>query len=161
MSTNNVIRLLNSRKIQVQIFTLPPEKLGAQRTAEILNVPIQQVFKTIVLKKLQPRKYILALIPGDQSADLKAVARVMNEKKVILPTEQEAEQITGLQAGGISPLALLKPGFQVLADESIFDFEAIHISAGERGSNLKIGVRDLISLTNAKTAAISLTLTED
>ncbi len=161
MNTNNVIRILNSRKISYQLFQLPEEKLGAQRTAELLNVPLQQVFKTIVLKRTQPGKFILALIPGDQNANLKAIAHFLNEKKIFLPTEHEAEKITGLQAGGISPLALLKPGFQVLADISILEFGSVHISAGVRGANLKISVTDLLMLTKAKTAAISLPLEEN
>ncbi len=76
-------------------------------------------------------------------------------KKLILPTEREAEQITGLQAGGISPLALINKGFQVLIDTSVKDYDEIHISAGQRGLNIKIRLIDLVSLVNAKIHPIS------
>jgi Cys-tRNA(Pro)/Cys-tRNA(Cys) deacylase len=155
MSVNNVTRMLISKKIPYEVYELPAEKLGAQKTARLLNVPLEQVCKTIVIKRARPGKHILAIIPGNRSAQLKFIAEALGEKKVVLPTQNEAESITGLQAGGISPLALLNKGFQVLIDQSLSHFDEIHVSAGQRGLNLKIRLNDLISLTNAKVAPIS------
>ena len=86
-------------------------------------MPVAQVFKTIVILREKPGKPILAVIPGDCQANLKAIAGAVNEKKVRLPTQTEAEQLTGLQAGGISPLALINKGFQVLIHQSAANFE--------------------------------------
>ena len=155
MVINNVTRMLTSKKIPFELYELPQEKLGALKTAEILDVSIEKVCKTIVIKRIKPGKHILAVLPGNRIADLKLIAEVVGEKKVVLPTESEAEIITGLQAGGISPLALINKGFQVLIDESVGKFEEIHISAGQRGLNLKIKIEYLIKLTNAKIAPIS------
>ena len=41
--------------------------------------------------------------------------------------EKEAEGLTGLQAGGISPLALSHKGFQVLIDASAQQFDEIQV----------------------------------
>jgi len=155
MATNNVVRMLISKKIPFQLFELPEEKLGAQKTAQILNVPIEIVCKTIVVKRTTPGKPVLAILPGNRSVDLKLIASVLVEKKMILPTEREAEQITGLRAGGISPLALINKGFQVLVDTSVKDYDEIHISAGQRGLNIKLRLIDLVSLVNAKIHPIS------
>ena len=65
------------------------------------------------------------------------MAKAVGEKKVNLPTERQAEQLTGLQAGGISALALLNRGFQVLIDESAHSLEAFYISGGQRGLDLE------------------------
>jgi Cys-tRNA(Pro)/Cys-tRNA(Cys) deacylase len=86
---------------------------------------------------------------------LKLLASALGEKKVYLPTEREAEQLTGLQAGGISPLALINKGFQTVLDESAQQFSAIHISGGQRGLNIKLPVTDLLKLTNARLARVS------
>ncbi len=155
MRTNNVTRLLNSRKIPYTAFELPEEKLGAVETAQILGVPLDQVFKTIVVVREIKGKPILALVPGDKEVDLKALAKAVGEKKLRLPSEREAENLTGLQAGGISPLALINRGFQVILDESANNFLEIHISAGQRGLNLRLPVVDLIKLINAHLAVIS------
>lgn len=155
MKPTNVTRLLDQRKIAYTPHKLPPEKLGAQEAAFYLGVPAEQVFKTIVVKRLSQGKPILALVPGTHEVNLKALAKVLGEKKVKLPTQREAEQLTGLQAGGISPLALLNRGFQVILDSSAGKHQEIYISGGQRGLDIQLPVSDLISLTNAKTAEIS------
>jgi Cys-tRNA(Pro)/Cys-tRNA(Cys) deacylase len=155
MITNNVTRLLQSRKINYSAYDLPAEKLGAQESARLMGVPVHQVFKTIVVVREKPGKPILAVIPGDHEVDLKAVASALGEKKVKVPTQREAEQLTGLQAGGISPLALLQKGFTILIDAAVREFDEMHVSGGQRGLNLRLRGDDLIRLTNAKVAPIS------
>lgn len=152
---NNITRLLDSRKISYIAFETPPEKLGALETAGFLNVPPETVFKTIVVTREKPKKPILAVIPGPNSVDLKLLAAALGEKKVYLPTEREAEQLTGLQAGGISPLALINKGFQVVIDLAAQNYDEVHISGGQRGLNIKLPVADLIKLTTARLASIS------
>jgi Cys-tRNA(Pro)/Cys-tRNA(Cys) deacylase len=152
---NNVTRLLDAKHIPYQAFELPVEKLGAIETAQILQLPIEQVFKTIVVRREGKGKPILAVVPGSSEVDLKSLARAVAEKKLHLPTEREAEQLTGLQAGGISPLALVNRGFQVILDASATKYTQIHVSGGQRGLNILIPVKDFISLTNARLETIS------
>ena len=82
-------------------------------------------------------------------------AAFLGEKKVYLSTEREAEQWTGLQAGGISPLALLNKGFQVVLDDSAREQAEIHVSGGQRGLNLLIPVDAFVHLTKARVASVS------
>ncbi len=155
MPVNNVTRMLDAKKIPYQAFELPAEKLGALETARLLGVDPAQVFKTIVILREKAGKPILAVIPGTGEANLKTIAAAAGEKKVRLPTQREAETVTGLQAGGISPLALLQKGFQVILDESATQFDEIHISGGQRGLNIRLSVNALVDLTRAKKAAIT------
>ena len=150
MLTNNITRMLDAKKIPYRAFELPAEKLGAVETARYLEVPLEQVFKTIVVKREGKGKPILAVVPGTTEVDLKSLAKTLGEKKLYLPTEHEAEQITGLQAGGISPLALLNKGFQVVLDSSAASYDDIHISGGQRGLNIRLPVDALVKLTNAR-----------
>jgi Cys-tRNA(Pro)/Cys-tRNA(Cys) deacylase len=153
---NNITRLLDARRITYTAYELPVEKHGALETAHLLNVEPASVFKTIVVTRAKPKKPLLVLVPGPASVDLKLLASALGEKKVFLSTEREAEQLTGLQAGGISPLALINKGFQVVIDSSAKNYSAIHVSGGQRGLNIKLPVDDLIKLTNAHLAGISL-----
>lgn len=159
MIQNNVTRFLSSKKVNFTVFELPAEKLGAVESARQLGVPAGMVFKTIVLARVERGKPILAVIPGDREVDLKAVAAAVGEKKIRLTTQSEAEKLTGLLAGGISPLALVNKGFQVLLDQHATQYDQIHISGGQRGLNIKLPVVDLIKLTSARTADISAPLT--
>jgi Cys-tRNA(Pro)/Cys-tRNA(Cys) deacylase len=155
MKPNNVTRFLDSRGIPYTAFELSAEKLGAIEAARQLGIPPEQVFKTIVVVREGKNKPILALTPGPSEVDLKALARALGEKKLILPTEREAERLTGLQAGGISPLALLNMGFQVVIDETAILYEEIYISGGQRGLDLRLPVDALVALTGALYAAFS------
>jgi Cys-tRNA(Pro)/Cys-tRNA(Cys) deacylase len=147
---NNVTRLLDQRKIRYTAYELPAEKLGAFETAHLLDLDPATVFKTIVVLREKPGKPLLVVVPGNCEVDLKLVAAALGEKKVHLPGEREAETLTGLQAGGISPLALINKGFQVVIDSSAQRYAEVHISGGQRGLNLKLPVADLVKLTNAR-----------
>ena len=153
--TNNITRLLDAKKIPYTIYELPPEKLSAVETAQLLNIPLEQVYKTIVVIREGRGKPILAVVPGTTEVDLKLLAKALDEKKLHLPTEQEAERLTGLQAGGISPLALVNKGFQVVIDTGVKNNKELHISGGQRGLNIRLPVEALISLTHARIEKIS------
>jgi len=153
-TVNNVTRFLDTRKVSYTAFDTPPEKLGALETAHLLGVEPASVFKTIVVTREKPKKPLLVVVPGPSNVDLKLLAAALGEKKVHLPTEREAEQLTGLQAGGISPLALVNKGFQVIIDSSAQNYMEIHVSGGQRGLNIRLPVVDLIKLTNARLAYV-------
>ena len=130
-------------------MNFPPKNI----TARLLKVPSGIVFKTIVVKR-KKGKPILAVVSGDSDVDLKALAKVLKEKKVFLTTQDEAEKLTKLESGGISPLALINKGFDVVLDSSAKSYEQIHISGGQRGLNIRLGVDDLIMLTRARVGEI-------
>jgi Cys-tRNA(Pro)/Cys-tRNA(Cys) deacylase len=155
MKTNNVTRLLDAKGIRYTAYELTDDKRGAAETARLLGVPPDEVFKTIVLTREGRGKLLLAVVPGSLEVDLKASARAVGEKKLNLPTEREAEALTGLQAGGISPLALLHRGFQVLIDETALLFDEIHVSGGERSLNIRLSPTDLAAVTGAEFAQLT------
>jgi len=152
---NNVTRLLDSKKIPYQAFELPAEKHGALETAQLLGVDPELVYKTIVVTRPKG-KPLLAVIPGPHRVDLKLLAAAVGEKKLFLPTEREAEELTSLQAGGISPLALLNKGFQVVLDSAAETRPEVHVSGGQRGLNLRLPVKALAGLTHARFATVSV-----
>lgn len=155
MNKNNVTRLLEVHKIPFTAYELPEEKLGALETARWLKAEPSEVYKTIVVTRERPGKPLLVVIPGPREVDLKQLAAFLGEKKVHLPPQRQAEQLTGLQAGGISPLALLQRGFEVVLDQTALQHELIYISGGQRGLNIRLPVQAFIELTRARLAAVS------
>jgi Cys-tRNA(Pro)/Cys-tRNA(Cys) deacylase len=81
MVSNNVIRFLDSKKIVYQVFTLPPEKLGAEEAAKVMGIPLNEVYKSIIIKREKTGKLIIAVTPGDKEVDLKLLAAAVGEKK--------------------------------------------------------------------------------
>ena len=149
MKATNVTRLLDHHKIPYKAFELPAQKLSALEAAQYLDVSPELVYKTIVALPSSKPKPVLALLPATKELDLKALAQALGEKKVNLPTQKEAERLTGLQAGGISPLALLNRNFPTIIDSTAKNHAEIYISAGQRGLNIRLPVDALIELTGA------------
>ena len=153
--TNNVTRLLAAKGVAFEVHELPEEKLGGMEAAAILNVDPSHVFKTIVALRPDGGKPVLALVPSPPQLELKSVGRLLGGKKLQLASLAEAEKLTGLQAGGISPLALIGKGFEVVIDSSALTLEKIYLSGGQRGLNLSMAPQVVIELTRAKVGAIS------
>jgi Cys-tRNA(Pro)/Cys-tRNA(Cys) deacylase len=89
---------------------------------------------------------------AQREIDLKLLAKSLGfpKQKFRMATLREAESLTGLQVGGISPLVLLNRGFEICADAPVLNLAEIHISAGQRGIDLKLAVKDLMAVTRAK-----------
>lgn len=157
---NNVTRFLDSKRVSYQAFTYHYDA-GIQSAVEVataIGLPADQVYKTLVtVADDAKRKPMLVVVPGPATLDLKLFAKATNQKKVKMATHDQAESLTGLQTGGISPLALINKGFDVYLDDRALRFDAIAVSAGERGANLLVPVKDLIKLTRAR----MVRLTED
>jgi Cys-tRNA(Pro)/Cys-tRNA(Cys) deacylase len=147
--------MLESRGIHFQAYELPNEKLSALEAAQFLGVDPELVFKTIVLLPETKGKPILAVVPGPKEVNLKSVAQAFGMKKVFMASHKQAEQLTNLKTGGISPLALLNRGIQVVVDSSAKYLDEVYISGGQRGLDIRIATRDLIRLTDALVAGIT------
>lgn len=153
--TNNVTRMLVAKKVAFQAHELPEEKLGGMEAATVLGIDPAQMFKSIVAIRPDGGKPVLAMVPAPSQLDLKALGRVFSGKKLSVSSQAEAEKLTGLQVGGISPLALIGKGFDTVLDEAAQDFETIYLSGGQRGLNLSLSPKDVIELTRARVARIS------
>ena len=155
---NNVTRYLDAQKVKYQVFTYDYEAgvHSAVEVAEAIGLPPQQVFKTLVAQSDDPRrKPMLVIIPGPDTLDLRALGKAVNAKKVKMTTHAEAERLTGLQTGGISALALINKGFDVYLDDRAAAFELVAVSAGQRGANILLPVKDLVRLTRARLISLA------
>jgi Cys-tRNA(Pro)/Cys-tRNA(Cys) deacylase len=98
----------------------------------------------------------LVLIPGPCALDLKGLAQALGEKRLHMASQREAEELTGLQVGGISALAPLERGFKVYVEQAAQSLTEIVVSAGQRGMNLRLRVDDFMRLTKARFVAASV-----
>lgn len=155
---NNVTRYLDAQKVKYQVFTYDYDAgvESAVEVAKAIGLPPEQVFKTLVVQADDPRrKPMLVIIPGPDTLDLRVLAKAVNAKKVKMAAHAEAERMTGLQTGGISALALINKGFDVFLNDQANQFDAIAVSAGQRGANVLVPVKDLVRLTRARLITIA------
>jgi Cys-tRNA(Pro)/Cys-tRNA(Cys) deacylase len=149
MEKTNSMRLLDQRGVLYEVYTFSPDIHSALGVAEVTGFQPQEVYKTLVVMR-QSGKPFLVIAPGDGELNLKKVAAGVDEKKVAMASQREAEAITGLQVGGISALALLQKGLPVYIDRSALQRERILVSAGKRGINLRLRSDDLIRVVRAR-----------
>jgi Cys-tRNA(Pro)/Cys-tRNA(Cys) deacylase len=147
------MRLLEGKKVSYQVHEYPASERDAEVVAEEIGVPAEQVFKTLVVTR-PPKKPMLVMIPASKQLDLKKLANLVGEKKLKMAGHKEAEDLTGLQVGGISALALVNKGFAIFLDQSAQNYDRIYVSAGQRGLDIQLAVKDLIKITGAKTVDV-------
>lgn len=150
----NAARILDEKKIEYNLieYTVDEEHLDAVHVAAEVGLPAAQVFKTLVVRgdKTGP---VFAVIPGDGELDLKALAKVSGNKRAELVHLKEVLPLTGYIRGGCSPLGA-KKNYPVYLDETCVLWDAIAISAGQRGMQLFLKPDDLIEATGAVVANI-------
>jgi len=152
---NNAIRMLEAAKIKYEILSYSAEFHTAEEVAELINESPETVYKTlVVLPESGNGKPLLVIIPANKELNLKALGLAVGEKKLRMAMKREAESLTGLLIGGISPLALMQKKWPVYIYDQALTLEKIHVSAGQRGMNLRLDPKDLISVTGAITVKI-------
>jgi Cys-tRNA(Pro)/Cys-tRNA(Cys) deacylase len=158
---NNVTRFLQSQKVAFQTLESEPIKRSAEDTADLFHLDPSTVYKTIVAVRMIPGKPLLIVIPGPLEVDNKKIAALLHEKKVRVSTQKEAEELTNLQTGGISPLALLNHGFQIFVHETISQQSEMAISGGQRGLTILLSTKDFLKVSKARIADIASLIEKD
>lgn len=155
MKKTNAIRWAESRGIPVEMneYEVDESDLGASNVAGKLNIPVERIFKTLVLRS-DKGEILVACIPGHLELDLKALAKVSGHKKVEMVHMKEIQSLTGYIRGGVSPLGMKKE-YPLFIDESSLGLPFIYVSAGRRGLQMLIRPEDLVNATRARVAAIT------
>jgi Cys-tRNA(Pro)/Cys-tRNA(Cys) deacylase len=151
----NAARLLDQLGIRYELraYEVDPNDLAAETVAAKIGLPPEQVFKTLVARG-DRTGVSMAVIPGDQELDLKALANATGERKIQLVPVRELQSLTGYIRGGVTALAA-KRDFPVYVDETIELFDVISISAGQRGLQILLAPADYLRATKAQVAALS------
>jgi len=150
------VRLLEQKRVAHEVFAFHDTIRSAQEVARVTGMPAEQVLKTLVVEQDPPKgKPYLVMMPSPLEIDLKVLAASLDVKKLRMATHRDAERHTGLQVGGISALALIGRGFDVLIEETATLFDEVLVSAGQRGYDVKLGLEDLVALTSARVVRAS------
>ncbi|MFV0470065.1 MAG: Cys-tRNA(Pro) deacylase [Dysgonomonas sp.] len=149
INKTNAARLLDQHKIEYNLipYEVDESDLSAIHVAEQLGEPIEQVFKTLVLKG-DKTGYFVCIIPGAEELDLKLAAAVSKNKSCGMILMKDLLSTTGYIRGACSPIGM-KKHFPTYIHRSAFDFDHIYVSAGMRGLQIKIVPTDLQSVTHA------------
>lgn len=151
----NAVRLLDAAKIDYELreYEVDPEDLSAETVAAKVNLPLEQVFKTLVMRG-DRNGVCLAVVPGNTVVDEKAMARLTGDRRVEMVPLKEVQALTGYIRGGVTALAG-KRDYPVYIDETAELFDVISVSAGMRGLQILLAPADYLRVTKATIGPIS------
>lgn len=154
INKTNAARLLDKARIAYELipYVVDESDLSAVHVAAQLDEPVEQVFKTLVLKG-DRNGYFVCIIPGAEELDLKKAARVSGNKNCEMIPMKELLAVTGYIRGACSPIGMKKV-FPTYIHETCLDHDHIYISAGQRGLQIRLQPGDLIRLERITVAAL-------
>jgi len=138
---------------ELREYEVDPDDLAAETVAAKIGLPPEQVFKTLVARG-ERNGIVMAVTPGDQDLNLKALAATAGERKIQLVPVRELQTLTGYIRGGVTALAA-KRDFPVFVDETIELFDVVSISAGVRGTQILISPADYLRAIKGRLAPLA------
>ncbi|MDZ4051967.1 MAG: YbaK/EbsC family protein, partial [Phenylobacterium sp.] len=89
-----------------------------------------------------------------RDASLKRLAQAVGGKAAQMMPPDAAERATGYRVGGISPLGQRRPA-PVLVEACALDLAQVFVNGGQRGLQIRLAPRDLITVSDARTASFT------
>ncbi|MFZ9760505.1 MAG: Cys-tRNA(Pro) deacylase [Candidatus Kapaibacteriota bacterium] len=145
----NCCRILDSLAIPYTLLTYEwsEDSLDAISVADKLQLPHEIVFKTLVLRGDSTPVFVI-IVPGNQEVSLKKVAKATGNASCSLLPISDLFHLTGYLRGGCSPIGMKKQ-FPTYLEETSFLFDEISISPGQRGMQILLSPKDIVTATNA------------
>jgi len=140
-------------RYEVREYIIDPDALDAETVARKIDLPPEQVFKTLVARG-DRNGICLAVVPANTELDEKALARLTGDRRIELVPLREVQPLTGYIRGGVTALAC-KRNYPVLVDETAELFDVISVSAGLRGMQILLAPADYIQAVRGVTGAIA------
>ena len=155
MGKTNAIRLLESHGIffETVSYYVDEDDLSGESVARKISADPDTVFKTLVSTG-DKTGHTVFCIPVTTDLDLKKAASTSGNKKVEMIKVKELLPLTGYQRGGCSPVGMKKQ-FPTYVDETAQLFDSIYVSAGVRGTQMKINPDDLLTVIGANYADLT------
>lgn len=150
----NAARLLDKMGIKYELvpYSFDPDDLAAEHVAEALGEPIEQVYKTLVLRGDKTGLFV-CVVAGNQEVDLKLAAKASGNKKAEMLPLKELLPNTGYIRGGCTSIGM-KKHFPTYFSKEMSQFDIVYVSAGQRGLQLKLSPHDLAHAAQAVFAEI-------
>ncbi len=146
----NAVRLVQHAGIpcREQFYEYDEKDLSGTHAADVLGMPQEQVFKTLVARGERTGINVFC-IPVCCELDLKKAAKAAGDKNMELVAVKELLALTGYIRGGCSPVGMKKK-YPTHFDETCILWEEIAVSAGARGHQMLVPPEQLAQLVNAK-----------
>lgn len=145
----NAMRILDNAGVSYDVVTydVDEEHLDAVHLAESAGLPIEQVFKTIVMVTDDKRLFVFC-VPGAEEISLKKARELTGAKSIDLLKLDSLQKMTGYIRGGCSPLGMIRQ-YPTFIEEIAQLYDYVYVSGGLRGVQLKLNPADLARCCDA------------
>lgn len=149
----NAMRILETMKISYDTRTYECEEfVDGVHLAEMLKLPYEQVYKTLVTVGKSKNHYVF-VIPVAEEIDFKKAAKAVGEKALEMLPLKDLTAVTGYIRGGCTAVGMKKKFPTVIQEDAII-LGNIVVSGGRRGLQLILSPEDLQKASDAKFADI-------
>jgi Cys-tRNA(Pro)/Cys-tRNA(Cys) deacylase len=155
MSKTNACRILDAFGIHYETrdYQVDPNDLAAESVAAKINMPAEQVFKTLAVRG-DRNGVCVAVIPGNYELDFKALAQLTGDRKIEMVPLKDVQTVTGYIRGGVTALGM-KKDYPVFIDETMQLWEVVSVSAGHRGTQIILVPDDYVKAVRGTYGEIS------
>ena len=149
----NAMRILETLKISYEMCAYECEDfIDGVHLAEMLSLPYEQVYKTLVTVGKSKNHYVF-VIPVADEIDFKKAAKVVGEKSLEMLPLKDLTAVTGYIRGGCTSIGMKKK-FRTVIHKDAESLDKIAVSGGRRGLQLFLKPNDLKRAAEAEYADV-------
>jgi Ala-tRNA(Pro) deacylase len=124
----------------------------SEQAAAVRGVPLASGAKALVLKAGEG--FVMAVVPADRKLDSKKARTALGSRSIRFATQEEVEQLTGLQPGSIPPFGSLF-GLPAWCDPALGENATINFNAGDHAISVQMAYADYVALERPTPAELT------
>lgn len=146
-----VLHELEATGVPFEVIECDPDFADTYPFSERYGYPVEMSANTIVIaSKKEPKAYVACVVVATRRVDANnAVKKRMGVSKVSFATADETVALTGMQIGGVTPLAL-PPDLPLWVDAEVMERDAVILGGGSRSMKIKVAPAVFEKLSRAE-----------
>lgn len=113
--------------------------------AQTTKKKLEQIVKTLMVKA--DSTYYLIHVPANKNINLEKLAKVLNVKKVIIPTEKQIAKILNIKPGSLTAFGFVHK-IKTVIDKSLLKVKKAVFSSGSLTESIEMPVKEFAKITN-------------
>lgn len=119
----------------------------------------EKVAKNLFLRDDKKRRYFLATMRGDRTADLKALRKTLGCRPLSFASEEELGRMLALQKGAVTPFGLFNDAerrAECVLDRALFSADEVGVHPNDNTATVFLRPADLVRALEAKGCSVSV-----
>lgn len=151
-SVDRVREYFSQRGLTIDVKELSSSTRTAQMAADAVGSALGSIVKSLIFIADDDRT-VLALVAGDQRADVSKIAQCIGARTVRMANGEEVRTRTTYAIGGVPPVAH-EQALDTLIDQTLLRFTTVWAAAGAPNAVFAIEMRNLLELTRGRVVDI-------